>query len=230
MTAPVVILGLGAQAKYAAETFRLLDRAVAGLYDAGPAPGAAPGPRPAEFAGMPVRGDLAALLADYDALGAPEILVCCPDNARKQALVRALAEALVPRRPAFALAVHPRAVVATSAAVAGGAIVNACAVVQPFARVGAHAMIHAGAILEHDVVVEAFANIAPGAVLAGHVRVGRGATVFAGATVIPGVRIGAGAMVAAGAVVLRDVPEGGRVAGVPAAPMSGTSAPEDADV
>jgi acetyltransferase-like isoleucine patch superfamily enzyme len=37
--------------------------------------------------------------------------------------------------------------------------------------------------------------------------------------VIEGVRIGPGALVGAGAVVIRDVPEGARVAGVPARPL-----------
>jgi acetyltransferase-like isoleucine patch superfamily enzyme len=37
--------------------------------------------------------------------------------------------------------------------------------------------------------------------------------------VIEGIRIGDGALVAAGAVVVRDVPDGARVAGVPARPL-----------
>jgi sugar O-acyltransferase (sialic acid O-acetyltransferase NeuD family) len=217
MSAPVVILGLGAQAKYVAETYRLLGRELLAVYDG------ADEAALSNFAGLDVRGGLLALLSDFEALGRPEMLVCCPDNSRKEALVQAL-EFL---HPVFATAMHPRAVVATNALLEGGTIVNACAVIQPFARVGAHAMIHAGVVLEHDCVVEPFANIAPGAVLAGHVRVGRGATVFAGATVIPGVSIGARAVVAAGAVVTRDVPDGGWVAGIPATAIPMKLAPEE---
>jgi serine acetyltransferase len=43
----------------------------------------------------------------------------------------------------------------------------------------------------------------------------------AGTVVLPGVRIGADASVGANSVVAEDVPEGARVAGVPARPIDG---------
>jgi len=48
------------------------------------------------------------------------------------------------------------------------------------------------------------------------VTVGEGSHIGIGATILQGVRIGTNAVVGAGAVVLRDVPDGDRVAGVPA--------------
>jgi acetyltransferase-like isoleucine patch superfamily enzyme len=51
------------------------------------------------------------------------------------------------------------------------------------------------------------------------VTVGDGAHIGTGAVVLQGRTIGTGAVVAAGAVVLEDVPDGGRVAGVPARPI-----------
>jgi acetyltransferase-like isoleucine patch superfamily enzyme len=51
------------------------------------------------------------------------------------------------------------------------------------------------------------------------VVVGAGSFIGMGSSVIEGRRIGAGALVAAGAVVTRDVPDNGRVAGVPARTM-----------
>jgi serine acetyltransferase len=51
------------------------------------------------------------------------------------------------------------------------------------------------------------------------VAVGERAHVGIGAVVIERIEIGSGALVAAGAVVVRDVPPGGRVAGVPARAM-----------
>lgn len=56
----------------------------------------------------------------------------------------------------------------------------------------------------------------PDALRVGPVEIGEGALIGAGALVLPGVRVGRGAIVGAGAVVTEDVPEGGRVFGVPA--------------
>ena len=71
----------------------------------------------------------------------------------------------------------------------------------------------------HDCKIEAHAHIAPGAKLAGLASVGEGAHLGIGAVVIESVRVGNGALVGAGAVVIRDVPDGARVAGVPAKPL-----------
>ena len=48
------------------------------------------------------------------------------------------------------------------------------------------------------------------------VTIGAEVWIGGGAIVLPGVKIGEGAIVGAGAVVSRDVPEGARVAGIPA--------------
>jgi len=48
------------------------------------------------------------------------------------------------------------------------------------------------------------------------IEIGRDVWIGRGVTVLPGVRIGDGAVVGANAVVTRDVPDGARVAGVPA--------------
>lgn len=116
--------------------------------------------------------------------------------------------------------VHASAVVSPWATLGRGAQILAAAVVNAGAEIGDGAIVNTGAIVEHDCRVGAHAHVAPGARLAGLVRVGEGTHVGIGATVIEGVRIGAEALVAAGAVVLRDVPEGGRVAGVPARDIS----------
>ncbi len=119
----------------------------------------------------------------------------------------------------FAVVVHPAAVVARSARLEPGAQVLAGAVVQPGAVVEADAIVNTRASVDHDCRIGAHAHIAPGATLCGEVTVGPGAHIGTGASVIQGVTIGAGALVAAGAAVVGDVPEGVRVAGVPARRM-----------
>lgn len=202
----VLILGTGAQAKYALETFRLTKEVeIAGLVELAARAGGPP------ELGAPVLGGLD-LLDELLDRRADAAIICCADSRTKAGLharMRARGTRLVS-------SVHPRACIATSARLGEGVIVNACAVVQPYARLGEGAMIHAGVVVEHDNDIGAFANLAPGVRLAGWVRIGAHARVFTGATVIPKVHIGEAATVGAGAVVLRDVEAGSTVVGVPA--------------
>ncbi len=122
--------------------------------------------------------------------------------------------------PGAASVVHARAIVSASkglaATVGPGAYVGPGAVVHARAAIGAHAIINSGAIVEHECQIGENAHIAPGAALGGRVRVGADTLVGLGARVLAGRVIGAGCVVGAGAVVLEDVPDGARVAGVPA--------------
>lgn len=217
----LLIVGAGAQAAYALETFRLTGEhevvAILDLHPQGRMVGS-------EVLGVPVEGALDRLDKDYAARfqGA---LVTCSSNSQKQTIARRVAQLGLP----LASAIHPTAVIAGSATIGDGSIVNALAVVQPRATVGRGVMLHAGTIVEHDCVVEDYANLAPRATLAGHVRVGIGAYVYTGASVLPQVRIGARARVGAGAVVLRDVAKGATVVGVPAAPVASTGPERGAD-
>jgi UDP-perosamine 4-acetyltransferase len=113
-------------------------------------------------------------------------------------------------------AVHPRAVVAGSAALAAGVTVMAGAVINPRARVGENAIVNTAAVVDHDCIIGDHAHIAPGAVLGGGVALGEAAHVGIGAVVREQCTIGAEAVVGAGAVVISDVPGGVTVVGVPA--------------
>lgn len=112
--------------------------------------------------------------------------------------------------------VHPRAEISATAVVGRGVFVGPLAVVHSRASVAAHAIVNTGAIVEHDCDIGENAHLAPRATLGGGVRIGAGTLVGLGAIVLPRVRIGAGCVVGAGAVVRADVPDGARVAGVPA--------------
>ena len=113
-------------------------------------------------------------------------------------------------------AVHPQAVVASSAFVGDGTSIMAHAVVNPGAHLGVDVIINSGAIVEHDCVVESHAHVATGSRLGGGVYIGEGSHVGIGASLRQGIRIGRNAIVGAGAAVVEDVPDSVVVAGVPA--------------
>ncbi|MBF0311451.1 MAG: acetyltransferase [Magnetococcales bacterium] len=116
----------------------------------------------------------------------------------------------------FLTLVHPSAIVAPDVILGEGAQIMAGAVLQTGCRMGENAIVNTRAVLDHDTRLGAHGQVAPGAVLCGGVQTGDRVHVGAGATVIQSVRLGHDVVVGAGALVLRDVPDGQRVAGVPA--------------
>ena len=164
-------------------------------------------------AGVRIAGDLRADTAWAD--GRPHFVVALGDNeARRAAFERCLALGLEP----LALA-HPSAVILDGAVLEPGAVVCAAAVVGVDARVGRNSIVNTAATIDHDGWIGEHVQIAPGAHLGGRVVVGARAYVGIGAAVREGLSIGDGALVAGGEMVVRDVPDGARVAGVPAREM-----------
>lgn len=112
--------------------------------------------------------------------------------------------------------IHPRAWVSPSARIGRGVFVGPNAVVHTGARLLDHAFVNSGAVVEHDCVVGFNSHVAPGAVVGGYVEVGDHTLIGLGARVLPGVKVGSNAVVGSGSVVRHRVPDGQRVAGVPA--------------
>ncbi len=110
-------------------------------------------------------------------------------------------------------AVHPMAVISTSARIGKGATVMATAVINPEAAIGDNVIINSGAIVEHDCVIEDHVHIAPGALLSGGVNIGEQTLVGVGAVIKQGIKIGRNVLVGAGAVVVKDVDNGQTVIG-----------------
>lgn len=202
----ILIIGTGAQAKYALEVFHLRKIPVVGII-------ALPGETPPEdIDGIRVMGRIDQFENIYTKNRKPFLVICCSKNKIKEELVKELSK----YGCQYNNVIHPSAVIARTAILGWGAIVNANAVIQPYARVGDHVMIHAGVIIEHDCVIGDYANLAPNVTLAGYVKIGKGATLYSGAVVIPTIKVGDYSVVGAGGVVLEDVNEHMTVAGCPA--------------
>lgn len=119
----------------------------------------------------------------------------------------------------FHTAVHPSAVIASTAEVGTGVLIAAGAIVNPLASIGKGVICNTGSIIEHECRVEDFAHIAPGAVLAGNVTVGKKSFIGANAVIKQGVTIGKKVTVGAGSVILRNIPDGAVVVGNPGRPL-----------
>ena len=117
---------------------------------------------------------------------------------------------------AFAVAAHPRSVLAEDVAIGRGSMLSAATVVNTGSVIGQNTIINTGATVDHHNVIGDHVHIAPGVHLGGEVNVQDGAFVGIGAIVLPRVTIGAWSTVGAGAVVTRDVPPGVTVLGAPA--------------
>ncbi len=113
-------------------------------------------------------------------------------------------------------AIHPGAIVASTAKIGRNVVVAAGAVIGTDAVVADSAIINTGALIDHECDIGEAAHVAPGVALAGRVRVGTGAFVGLGSRVIQCLTIGDWSTVGAGAVVLKDVPPNATAVGVPA--------------
>ncbi|MBD2104417.1 acetyltransferase [Leptolyngbya sp. FACHB-261] len=116
----------------------------------------------------------------------------------------------------LATAIHPRAVVASSASIAAGTVITAGAVINPSAKIGSNVIINTCASVDHESIIKDGVHIGPGVHLAGKVTIGRATWIGIGATVVDRVRVGSGTLIGAGAVVVNDIPDNVVAYGVPA--------------
>ena len=124
---------------------------------------------------------------------------------------------LAARGVAFPVLVDPSALVAEGVTLGDGCYVGPGAVLNADARIGRHTILNTGTVVEHDGVVGDAVHLAPRVCLAGHVTVGDRTFVGAGTVVRDEVRIGSDCLVGLGSVVVRDLPDGVRAYGCPAA-------------
>jgi len=207
-----LVFGAGGHARAAIDALEACGVPLGGLFDDNPEL------RGTSCLGHEVAGGREELLARLGE-GCVVVIAIARNEVRRQ-----LARELEARGVRLAGFRHPAAVVSRHAVVAETAQVLAGAIVNAGARLGEHAVVNTGAIVEHDCRIGAFAHVGPGATLAGAVEAGEGALIGAGATVLPLCRIGAWATVGAGAVVIHAVPDGTTVVGVPARELRGGAA------
>ncbi len=179
-------------------------------------------PFPEALRGFALNASVLGDPADYAPSPGEELVIALGDPRQRFAL----ADLLRGRGARFGRVVHPRAYVAASATLGEGVVVAPLAAVCPHAVVGAHAALNVACNVGHDVRVGRCAVLSPHAVINGHSVLGDGAFLGSQAVVTARRQVGAWSKVSAGAVVFRDVPEGGLVAGNPAAGRVMFTAPE----
>lgn len=114
-------------------------------------------------------------------------------------------------------AIHPSAIISSSAFISEGTCIMPLAVVNARSRIGKHCIINTGAIIEHDNVVGEFSHVSVGAKLGGTVSVGSKVWIGIGATLKNNIRICDETFIGAGSVVIKSIFESGTYFGVPAA-------------
>ncbi|HEX5041202.1 MAG TPA: NeuD/PglB/VioB family sugar acetyltransferase [Candidatus Limnocylindria bacterium] len=207
---PLVIVGTGDHAHVILEALLAGGRIPSGFVEID---GAAP--HGAHWCAMDTLGDLTSDLEWRNRLGAAAFVVGIGDNViRAHAYERALRAELVP-----ASVVHPTATLLRGCDIGAGSQICARAVVGVNAHVGINTIVNTAATVDHDNVLGDHSSVAPGAHLAGRVSVGSYTHVGIAASINEGIAVGTRCLVAAGAAVVTGVPDGVRVAGVPARPM-----------
>jgi sugar O-acyltransferase (sialic acid O-acetyltransferase NeuD family) len=113
-------------------------------------------------------------------------------------------------------AIHPAALVSSTARYGRGVTIMGGAVINPCACLGNNVIVNTGAIIEHDCWIGDHVHVATGARMSSTVHVGEGSHIGVGASIRQCIRIGSNCIVGAGSVVVSDVPDGVVVVGVPA--------------
>lgn len=212
---PVVIIGLGADARAAAEIVALYDRVVYGFISTEQPSEAL------ELNHVPVLGRLSE--GPYRQLLEREQLDYVIAEPLATDRIRLMTELfqLTGRHPLTV--VHPAAVVSASADLAAGVLVHAGCVIGANVRIERLTTLGPGCIVEADAELGAAVTLQLGVRLGQKVVVEDEAFVGAGANVVSGVRLERGAQVGPGSLVLKSVKAGTAVFGAPAAPVANPS-------
>ncbi len=103
--------------------------------------------------------------------------------------------------------IHPHAVVATTAKLGEGILIEAGCLVTPAPIIGNNVVVNTGSQINHDNIVEDHVYIASGVILSGGVKVKTNTLLDDGVVVTLGCCIGTNCVIGAGAVVTKDIPD-----------------------
>lgn len=149
----------------------------------------------------------------HNATGLSPMIVSIGVNRTRKAVVEKLIENN--KNIEFSTAIHPSAIVSSSAKIGEGSVVMAGAVINADAVIGKHCIVNTGATVDHDCVIEDFCHIAPGVSISGATHIGEGTWVGVGSSVIQCLNIGKNCFIGAGSVVVKDIPDNVKAFGNP---------------
>jgi sugar O-acyltransferase (sialic acid O-acetyltransferase NeuD family) len=136
---------------------------------------------------------------------------------------RVVAEAAARGYRIFPVLTDPTSVIARSATLGRGTIVNALVVVASNTAIGQFVNVNRSTSIGHDNTIGDYVSFGPGCVVMGNVTLGTGAFVGGASTLLPDITVGANAVIGAGSVVTHDVPANTLVIGSPARAVRETS-------
>ncbi len=145
-----------------------------------------------------------------------DVFVATDDNVLKSSITENLIEKyeVMPVN-----AIHKSAIIAETAVLHHGSLIDSCAVLGAFSEIGNHCIIRSGAIIDHEARLSDYVQIGAGSIVNSGVQIGDGAFIGSGVTIVSGVRIGKGARIGAGSIVISDVDQNQTVFGNPAKPI-----------
>lgn len=119
----------------------------------------------------------------------------------------------------FINVIHRSAVIASTAKLGKGLLINPLSNIGAFAEIGNFVTVSNRASVNHHTVLEDYVSINPGVDVAGGCHIGKGTLIGIGATISNDIKIGKNSIIGAGSVVVRNIPDNVIAYGNPCKPM-----------
>jgi len=142
-----------------------------------------------------------------------EAFIALDENKLRKSLVQMIQDV---RHMQPVNAMHPSAIMASSADMGHGNFIDQGAIIGAGASLGNHCIVQAGAVIGVEAKLGDFVQVGAGSVISAGVEIEDEAFIGAGVTVVGGITIGKGSRVGAGSVVVSPVKAGETVFGNPA--------------